>query len=205
LHFLVLAIVLVQPLAPPEPGDWLTEPGVARRLAAGEVVVQTTAAVDPAHPRGGVRAAVWIKASRETIWSAITDCAQALSFVPGLRRCRAVAGAPDGHWQDIEQELRYAWFLPTVRYVFHAEYDRPRRIDFRRVSGDLKEQQGTWLLSESADGATTAVQYEMYLDPGFWVPQALVARMLRTDLPAALRSLRQRVESAGRRYERPSR
>jgi hypothetical protein len=38
------------------------------------------------------------------------------------------------------------------------------------------------------------VEYEMYLDPGFWIPQWLVTRTLRKDLPAALSGLRERVE-----------
>ncbi len=192
---MVLALALQPPAASAlEPG-WLTAPGVQRRLAAGEIVVEPTTAVDPARPRGGVRAAVLIRARPEAIWSVMTDCAQALLFVPGLRRCRRLAGAPDGRWEDFEQEIRYAWYLPSVVYVFRADYQRPRRIEFHRISGDLKEQQGTWLLSTTADGSATVVQYEMYLDPGFWVPQFLVNRTLRKDLPAALAGLRKRVES----------
>jgi glutathione reductase (NADPH) len=38
------------------------------------------------------------------------------------------------------------------------------------------------------------IQYEVYLDPGFWVPQALVRHSLRKDLPAVLEALRTRVE-----------
>jgi hypothetical protein len=37
------------------------------------------------------------------------------------------------------------------------------------------------------------VQYEVYVDPGFWVPQVLVNRSLRNDLPTALTGLRERV------------
>jgi hypothetical protein len=114
--------------------------------------------------------------------------------VPGLRSCRRVDAAADGSWEDIEQEVRYSWLLPTVRYVFRAQYDRPRRIDFHRVSGDLRAEEGAWLLSEAPGGSGTLVEYEMYLDPGFWVPQILVQRTLRTDLPEALSALKNRLE-----------
>ena len=174
--------------------SWVADPAVQRRLTEREVVVEASPAADPERPRGRVRAAVLIHARPEAIWAVMTDCRETLRFVPGLKRCRRVDGAPDGRWDDIEQEIRYSWYLPTVRYVFRADYDPPRRIDFHRISGDLKEEEGTWVLQPTADGAATVVEYEMYLDPGFWVPQALVNRSLRKDLPAALVGLRERVE-----------
>jgi uncharacterized protein YndB with AHSA1/START domain len=173
---------------------WVTAAPIQERLARGEVVVLEASNVDASHPRGQVRAAVRIQAPPEAVWSVMTDCAQATAFVPGLKHCQRVSAAPDGRWEEIEHEVRYAWFLPAVRYVFRAEYDRPHRIDFRRVSGDLKEEEGVWLLLASPDGAATVVQYDVYLDPGFWIPQALVTRSLRRDLPAALSALRERAQ-----------
>jgi uncharacterized protein YndB with AHSA1/START domain len=191
-----VAILLLQPLALAAQSDWVAEPGVQRRLAEGEVVVQAATATDPAEPRGRVRAAVRIAASPQAIWSVMTDCAQAPFYVPGLKSCRRIDGAPDGHWEDIEHEMRYSRFLPEVRYVFRAEYDRPHRMDFRRISGDLKAEEGTWLLTPTPGGAATVVEYEVYLDPGFWIPQFLVTRSLRKDVPAVLSGLRARVEDA---------
>ena len=186
----VMAALL--PLAAGAQVSWLENPEIQRRLAAGEVVVRST--LDPSQPRGRVSAAVRINAIPEAIWSVMTDCEQAVTFVPGLKRCRRVRSAPDGAWDLIEHEVKYSWLLPTIRYVFRATYQRPLRIDFRRVSGDLKDEQGTWLLEPVPDGSATIVQYEVYLDPGFWVPQALVRHSLRDDLPALLEGLRERVE-----------
>lgn len=191
-----IAIALLQPLALAAQTGWVVEPGVQQRLAAGEVVVQSATAVDPAAPRGRVHAAVRIQASPEAIWSVMTDCSQAPLYVPGLKRCRRIAGAPDGRWEDIEHEVRYSWLLPTIRYVFRAQYDRPHRIDFHGISGDLKEQTGTWYLTQTPDRTATVVEYELYLDPGFWIPQFLVARTLRKDVPAVLSGLRDRVQQA---------
>ena len=189
---LALALVLLEPAAAAQ-SEWVTDPGIQQRLAAGEVVVATSA-IDPAHPRGRIRAAVRIEAPPEAIWSTVTDCRQALSFIPGLKHCRRIDSAPDGSWQDVEHEMRYSWLLPSVRYVFRAEYDKPHRIDFHRISGDLKQEEGTWLLTQTADGGGTVVEYEVYVDPGFWVPQAFVKRSLRKDIPAVLTGLRECVE-----------
>ncbi|MGH8322302.1 MAG: SRPBCC family protein, partial [Steroidobacteraceae bacterium] len=62
------------------------------------------------------------------------------------------------------------------------------------VSADLKEQEGTWMLDENSAATATIVEYEVYLDPGFWVPKAIVRHVLRRDLPAVLAALRARVE-----------
>jgi uncharacterized protein YndB with AHSA1/START domain len=173
--------------------DWIAASGVRERLATGEVFVTTAAAIDPGRPRGRVLAAVLIKATPEAIWRVMTDCVQAPLFVPGLKHCRRINGASDGSWEDFEQEVQYSWFLPTLRFVFRAEYERPHLVRFRRISGDLKEEEGTWLLTPTPDGSATLVQYEVYVDPGFWVPQAMVTRSLRNDLPTALTGLRDRV------------
>lgn len=195
---LSLARVLLDPAAAAAQSDWTADPEVQQRLAGGEVVVQGGSGIDPDHPRGWVRAAVLVRARPEAIWVVMTDCRQTPLFVPGLRRCRRLERAPDGRWEDIEHEIRYSWFMPTVRYVFRADYDRPHRIDFHRVSGDLKREEGTWLLTPTPDGAATLVEYELYLDPGFWIPQVLVNRSLRKDLPAILTGLRERVEQPPR-------
>lgn len=192
LGFGILACALLLQPAEATQSEWLADPAIQQRLTAGEVVVAS--AIDAAHGRGRVRAAVRIQASPEAIFAVVTDCQDALSFVPGLKHCRLMDRAADGSWQDVEHDVRYSWMLPSVRYVFRARYERPSRIDFHRVSGDLKEEEGTWLLTRTPDGAATVVEYEVYLDPGFWIPHALVTRSLRRDIPAVLTGLRECLE-----------
>jgi polyketide cyclase/dehydrase/lipid transport protein len=180
--------------AAPLDAGWTADPGVQRRLAGGEIVVEAATASDAGGSRGRVRAAVLIKAEPKAIWGVLIDCREALRFVPGLKLCRRIDGGPDERWQELEQEIHYSWFLPTVHNVLRADCVPPHRIDFHRVSGDLKQEEGTWLLTPTADGSATVVEYEMYLDPGFWIPQWLVSRTLRKDVPAALSGLRERVE-----------
>jgi uncharacterized protein YndB with AHSA1/START domain len=191
-----LAIALLQPLAVAAQSGWVEDPQVQQRLAHGQVVVATPTSIDPERPRGRIRAAVRINASPEAIWRVMTDCESTPSFVPNLKGCRRIDAAPDGSWEDIEHEVHYSWLLPSIRYVIRAHYDRPHRIDFRRTSGDLKEEEGTWLLMQTPDASATVVEYEVYIDPGFWIPQFLVSRSLRKDLPAALNALRDRVEQS---------
>ena len=197
--FIHASLALLQSFALAAQSGWLSEPSVQQRLAEGQVVVEAAGSIDTAAPRGRVRAAVRIPASPEAIWRVMTDCAQAPRYVPGLKRCRRIDAASDGSWEDIEHEVRYSWLLPPVRYVFRAQYQRPHRMDFHRTSGDIREESGTWLLTPTPDGAATLVEYEVYLDPGFWIPRFLLTRMLRKDVPAVLSGLRERVTQESRR------
>ncbi|HZC78154.1 MAG TPA: hypothetical protein VE258_10415, partial [Ktedonobacterales bacterium] len=55
---LAVALAVLQPAVAAGPSAWVSDPGVQRRLAAGEVVVQAVSGVDPERQRGTVRAAV---------------------------------------------------------------------------------------------------------------------------------------------------
>jgi carbon monoxide dehydrogenase subunit G len=193
----VLATLL--PIVTWAQGSWVDDQTVQQQLAAGQVAVRIE--FDGDESRVSVNAAVKIKASPEVIWSVLTDCDHAASFIPGVKRCRRVKSASDGTWEVIEQESKYSWLMPPVTTVVQADYLRPQRIDFRRVSGDLKDEDGTWLLEVDHGGPSangpTIVEYELHVDPGFWIPRVLLRHSLRTELPAALRALRSRAEQNG--------
>jgi uncharacterized protein YndB with AHSA1/START domain len=191
----ILAILL--PIAASAQVSWVEDQAVQQQLAAGQVAVRILFDGDESRMR--VNAAVRIKASPEAIWSVLTDCDHAATFIPGVKRCRRVKSAPDGTWEVIEEESKYSWLMPSVTTVVQADYRRPQRIDFKRVSGDLKDEDGTWLLKADHGGPTTIVEYELHVDPGFWIPRVLLRHSLRSELPAALTALRSRAENMGRR------
>jgi len=197
-HRLIGAVFLgaVLPIAAAPQDDWVNDKTVQQQLAAGQVAVRIVFDGDESHVH--VDAAVKINAGVDAVWRVLTDCDHAATFIPGVKRCRRVQTAPDNSWEIIEQESKYSWLMPSVTTVVRADYKRPQRIDFKRVAGDLKDENGTWVLDPSqpagAQGNTTIVEYELYVDPGFWIPRVLVRHSLRTELPAALTAIRERVE-----------
>lgn len=167
--------------------DWIDSPSVQSRLARGGVAVRSV--LDGRHEHATVEAAIRIHTAARVIWPLITQCRYAAWLISGLKRCRVLRTGPRDAWAIIEHEIKYSWFLPTVRSVFRAEYQPPREMDFHRVAGNLKYEVGSWKLSPSGGGATTVV-YRISLEPGFWVPRFLIRRSLYRKLPAALRALR---------------
>jgi hypothetical protein len=79
--------------------------------------------------------------------------------------------------------------------VFRAEYEDFRRIRFSHVSGDLRENQGTWEFTPSESGESTIVTYNARVVPRNYVPRWLMRAALRSDLPALLKGLRSACES----------
>ncbi len=160
-----------------------------QQLMDGEVLVAVSNADGPS--KGMVEATILIDAPVKNIWQIMTDCDEIPTFVPGVKSCQVLSAGKN--WEIIRHEVKWIWLLPKLSYVFRASYQENQQIDFVRIEGDLREMRGTWRLSPLNTGNQTIVQYRVYLDPGFFVPQWIVRRSLKGDLPAVLIALRTKV------------
>lgn len=148
----------------------------------------------PDEQTGRATATIRIHAGRDVVWPLISTCAEALKTVPGLVTCNVLDAAPDGSWQRLRHVVDYSWLIPRLTYELRATYDKPSRVSFERVSGDLKTLRVEWVLQ--SDGEDTIARYSVELAPGFWVPHWLVRGALKRDLPKMLRAVRGEAESA---------
>ena len=168
--------------------DWSLSAEDLARLDRREVLLPPPPGRD--HAAGNFRAAIEIEAPAERVFRTMTDCAQALKFVPHLIHCVVLETAPDGSWQTIEHEVNYGWYLPRARYVFRAAYEPFERVSFSSVRGDFRENQGVWELLPRRDGAGTVVTYRAEVVPQFYVPRWMILASLKRDLPALMQGLR---------------
>jgi len=145
-------------------------------------------------PKGMVSALVLIDAPPATIWKIMTDCPEAPTFVPGLKSCKVLESAKN--WEIIRHDVKWIWFFPKISYVFRADYKINSRIDFVRIKGDLREMRGSWFLLPLNGTSQTVVNYKVYLDLSFFIPQWLVERSLMTNLPDMLVALREKVHNS---------
>ena len=174
------------PAAGEEP---LFSPAQWQQLRAGQVVLSE--APSASEGEGLVQAAIIVPSPPWRVWPVMVDCAAAPRWVPGLEECRVLGREADG--EVIMHRVDASWFLPEVAYVFRARYQKPWRISFERLRGDLDEMRGPWQMRALDQGRGTLVVYSVFLDPGFWVPQWLVNLTLEADLPELLLALRRRV------------
>jgi len=162
------------------------------RLKKGEIQVH----VRPSgrQYKGWVEAIVLIDAPAQNIWQIMTDCEEVMVFVPELTRCQVLDSGKN--WEIIRHDVKWIWFLPKVSYVFRADYQKHRQIDFERIDGDLREVRGYWHLQPLNNGRQTVVSYGVYIDPGFFVPQWFVRQSLKINLPAVLAALRTQAQNS---------
>lgn len=156
------------------------------QLYKGEVIVRS----DESDKRR-VQAAILIDSPAQPIWIVLTDCNHFPEFIPNLKSCRIIQSGEDT--RITEQQVKFSAFLPRVTYVIQSNYQKFRRIDFKKVSGDLRALEGSWVLEEIGDGRHTILVYSLFLDPGFFIPQGIVQRNLQKDLPNVLLAVRNRV------------
>ncbi len=162
------------------------------QLKDGEIIVYVQRS--KGQQNGMVEALVLIDAPAETIWKIMIDCPGAPTFVPGLKTCKILDSGKN--WDIIRHEVKWIWFFPKISYVFRADYQINKRIDFVKIKGDLREMKGSWRLFPLDETGQTIVRYEVYLDPSFFIPQWLVERSLMTDLPDMLAALRTKVRNS---------
>ena len=178
--------------------EFTLTPAETQRISEGQVVLRAN--LDSTQRRGTVRAAVRIEAPPEVVFRMLTHCADALEYVPHLEQCRVRDQAADGSWVVVEQVIDFGWYTPSIQWVFRSEVEPNRRITFRQLSGDFKANEGVWEIEPTADGATTLLLYQAYIDPPGFVPNWLARSTFRRELPQMMSGLRKRCEAQQPRH-----
>ena len=173
--------------------DFELTPAEAKRVEKREIVIR--AALDPGERRGTVRAAMLIDAPPAVVFQSMTNCAEAVQYVPHLRVCRIRDRAADLSWELVEHEIDFGWYAPSVQYVFRADLVTDRSITFHQVSGDFKANQGIWEFEPAGGGERTLLRYRVYMDPPAYIPSWLARSTFRRELPKMLKELRRHCEA----------
>ncbi len=144
-----------------------------------------------------VRKEIRVEAPLERFYDLVVDYARYPEFVPGIRACRVRTVGGEKH---VEYELDLG--VKRIRYVLRMVEQRPTRVAWSLVSGDMmKVSNGSWELSD--DGGRTRALYavEIQIARPPLVPQAIVDRvsdeLTRIQLPRTLEAFKARAEGRG--------
>jgi len=137
---------------------------------------------------------VLIDAPLERFYDIVVDYERYPEFVPGIRRCRVRDGKGE---KLVEYELDLG--IRRIKYVLRHEEQRPRRVAWSLVSGDMmKVSNGSWELSAVDDQTQAIYSVEIQISRPPLVPQALVDRvsdeLTRIQLPKTLEAFKARAE-----------
>jgi ribosome-associated toxin RatA of RatAB toxin-antitoxin module len=130
----------------------------------------------------------------ERFFDLVVDYERYPEFVPGIRKCRVLREGGEKH---VEYELDLG--VRRIRYVLRHEEQRPRKVTWSLVSGDMMQlSNGSWEL-EDVGGRTRAVySVDIQITRPPLVPRALVDRvsdeLTRVQLPKTLDAFKARAE-----------
>jgi ribosome-associated toxin RatA of RatAB toxin-antitoxin module len=130
----------------------------------------------------------------ERVFDVLIDYRRYPEFVPGIKGCRPLAGAAD---RQVEYELDLG--IRRIKYVLRHVEERPRRITWSLVSGELmKVSSGSWELTP--EGTRTRARYtvDIQISKPPLIPQSVIDRvtdeLTRVQLPRTLDAFKARVE-----------
>lgn len=84
--------------------------------------------------------------------------------------------------------------IKKVRYVMRNHFDRPHRIWWEYLEGDVRSIDGEYRFTQLDDGSTQ-VECTLEIDPGSFVPGPIKKLLAETSLRGSLEQLKERAES----------
>lgn len=131
--------------------------------------------------------------SPEVVWRVLTDYDNACRIFVSLKQCKVLEDK--GATKIIFHKVKPSCIPTAFEYVLEVKETALRKLEWRRVRGDFKEVDGYWSLEPADGGKATLVSYCARVDGGFFIPQGLIRKNVRTDMPIAMACLKSEVEN----------
>jgi ribosome-associated toxin RatA of RatAB toxin-antitoxin module len=144
-----------------------------------------------------VKEQIVIEVPVERFYDVVVDYERYPEFVPGIKGCRVKAAGPP---RQVEYELDLG--LKRIKYTLRHEEEKPRRVSWSLVSGEMmKVSNGSWELEDLGGRTRAHYAVEVHLAKLPLVPQVVVDRISdelnRIQLPRILAAFKARAEEVG--------
>lgn len=137
---------------------------------------------------------VTVHTKPEFVWRLLTDYDNAQYVFPCVKKCKLVKDK--GTHKVVEHSIKPSGFPGSFTYVLEVKETPHQMQEWHRISGDFHDVDGFWKLEPTEDGNSTLVTYASYVNGGFFMPQALIKRQTRMDVPAVMAALKSHAETA---------
>ena len=143
---------------------------------------------------GRASASMDVRAPPSAVWSILSDCGRARTFMRDLVSCRVLERG-DG-WDIREHRVRGFPLGPVMRNVSRITLEPNRRLAFHRLAGDWTRSDGEWRLTPIDGGRGTHVEYQ--IDAAFRgpIPAGISQARLISSVRNTLADLRREAERA---------
>ncbi|MCP3105145.1 SRPBCC family protein [Myxococcus sp. K15C18031901] len=139
----------------------------------------------------GATRTIVINAPVEKVFDVISNFERYPEFLPEVKEIRT--SNRKGDTVDVHYKVDV---VKTIRYTIRAVQERPRKLAWTYVEGEvMKDNKGSWLLEPEGEGKTRAT-YNVEMALGALVPKAIVNALVDTSLPKMLDAFKRRAEAA---------
>jgi hypothetical protein len=124
------------------------------------------------------------------VWAFIGNKELAPSYLNGIDISKVVGR--EGDDLLVYQQTRPTGISKAFKYITKHHPTPFSRIEFQKVSGDLRDVEGAWHF-DAVEGGKTLLVYQLHIDPGFPYPQAFVVNNQKQRLPLVMVEIRKRL------------
>ncbi|HSP79970.1 MAG TPA: SRPBCC family protein [Myxococcaceae bacterium] len=137
----------------------------------------------------GATRSIIINAPPEKVFDIITNYDRYAEFLPEVKKVST--SERKGNEVKVHYEVNV---VKTIRYTILAREERPLRMSWSFVSGEvMKDNKGSWVLEPEGEGRTKAT-YTVEMALGPLVPKAIINGLVEQSLPKMLEAFKRRAE-----------
>jgi ribosome-associated toxin RatA of RatAB toxin-antitoxin module len=136
-----------------------------------------------------------IAAPPEDVFAVIVDYKNSGKLFANLTKSDVISHDAENNTTDVAFSLKGILNLWSFDYVLSIKESYPSLIEFHRVSGAFKRNEGYWKLTPIDGGKHTEVVYAKYVDAGMAVPPSLVAKEVRDSTASVVQNLKKVAET----------
>ena len=133
-----------------------------------------------------------VKASPDLVWQILTNYSIQTSIFHNLKKCQVLTDK--GSVKVIHHQVHPSGVPNTFDYDIEIHEVARKSMEWHRLGGDFREVEGFWKLEPVEGGRSTLVTYASYINGGFFIPQVLIKRQARIDMPAVMLALKDHAE-----------
>jgi ribosome-associated toxin RatA of RatAB toxin-antitoxin module len=136
-----------------------------------------------------------INAAPEDVFGIIVDYKHSGLLFSNLTRSQVLSRDENTKTSNVSFSLRGILNLWSFDYVLAIKENFPSSIEFHRLSGAFKRNEGYWRLLPLDNGRRTEVVYGKYIDAGSIMPPQIVAKEVRESTASVVENLKRVAEN----------
>lgn len=135
---------------------------------------------------------VSINAPAKVIWNILVDYPHMSGVFSEVTDCRVLAERSRG--KTVFMEVRPLPPFPNYKYTIETTENYPKSIEWHRIAGDFKTNQGVFSLEPQENGRSTLVTFSKCIEIDLPFSQMIIKHNLTTFMPKNLRALKAKAE-----------